>query len=125
MWLSCNCRFKGDTLEIISGISIFSGFDVTTSLFKDKAKARYTEYESEKVFKTSLESGKVSEFSIPATINNLALDRQPKKGIPEIYGKMTATSNGYFSYLHAGSFKNGYLHKRLKLQYYFRCDVSY
>ena len=124
MWLSCNCRFKGDTLEIVSGISIFSGFDITTSLIKDKARARYTEYESENVFKVTLTSEKVSEFSIPATINNLVLDRIPKKGIPEIYGKMTATSNGFFSYLNAGNFKNGYMHKRLRVEYYFRCDIT-
>ena len=122
MWLSCICRFKGDTLEIVSGISIFSGFDVTTSLFKDKAKAVYTEYESENVFKTNLSDDKVNEFSIPAIINNLVLDRQPKKGIEEIYGIMSITSNGYYRF-DAMNFKNGYLHKRLKLHYYFRCDV--
>jgi hypothetical protein len=123
MWISCICKFKGDTLEIIDGLSVFSGFDVTTSLFKDKAKAFYTEYESENVFKTNLANEKVSEFSIPATINNLILDRQPKKGAKEIYGKMIVTSNGYYSYLNAGDFKNGYVHKRLRLQYYFRCDI--
>jgi hypothetical protein len=124
MWISCICRFKGDTLEIVNGITVFSGFDITTRLYKDKASAGYTEYESEPVFKTNLEQNKVSEFSIPATINNLALDRQPKKGIPEIYGKMTVTSNAYYSFLNAQNFKQGYLHKRLKLQYYFRCNVS-
>ena len=123
MWISCNCKFKGDTLEIVDGISVFSGFDVTTNLFKDKAKAFYAEYESENVFKTNLANEKVSEFLIPATINNLILDRQPKKGTKEIYGKMVVTSNGYYSYLNASDFKNGYLHKRLRLQYYFRCDI--
>ena len=123
MWISCICKFKGDTLEIINGLSVFSGFDVTSSLFKDKANASYTEYESENVFKTNLANEKVSEFSIPATINNLILDRQPKKGTKEIYGKMQVTSNGYYSYLNAKDFKNGYVHKRLRLQYFFRCDI--
>jgi hypothetical protein len=124
-WLSCSCRFKGDTLEIVTGISLFSGFAVITKLTKDKAIALYSEHESEgKVFRTKLTNKKVSEFTVPATINSLTIDRRPKKGLSDIYGKMAVTTNGYYSYINAWGFKHDYIYKRMQLQFYFHCNTK-
>jgi hypothetical protein len=125
MFLGCDCSFKGDTLEIVAGISLFSGFAVITSLNNDKAKALYSEHESEgKVFRTKLTNKKVSEFTIPATINSLKIDRKPKQGIGEIYGKMEVTTNGFYTYINAWDFKHGYMYKRMQLRFYFRCNTT-
>src|SRR5690606_23699540 len=35
MFLNCNCKFKGNNLEITTGISLFSGFSVITNLSKN------------------------------------------------------------------------------------------
>jgi hypothetical protein len=124
-WLSCGCRFKGDTLEIYSGITLFSGFAVITKLTGERAIALYTEHESEgKVFRTKLTNKKVSEFTIPATINSLTIDRRPSKGLKEIYGKMAVTTNGYYTYVNAWGFKHDYIYKRMQLQFYFHCDTK-
>jgi hypothetical protein len=124
-WLSCGCRFKGDTLEIYSGISLFSGFAVITKMTGSRAAALYTEHESEgKVFRTKLTNKKVSEFIIPATINSLTIDRRPDKGLKEIYGKIAVTTNGYYTYVNAWGFKHDYIYKRMRLQFYFRCDTA-
>jgi hypothetical protein len=124
-WLSCGCRFKGDTLEIVSGVSLFSGFAVITRLTGNKAAALYTEHESEgKVFRTKLTNKKVSEFTIPATINSLSIDTKPIKGVKELYGKMSVTSSGYYTYLNAWGFKHDYIYKRMRLQFYFHCNVT-
>jgi hypothetical protein len=87
--------------------------------------ALYTEHESEgKVFRTKLTTKKVSEFTIPATINSLTIDRRPTKGLKEIYGKMAVTTNGYYTYVNAWGFKHDYIYKRMRLQFYFRCSVT-
>ncbi|WP_121357763.1 hypothetical protein [Flavisolibacter nicotianae] len=124
-WLGCGCRLKGDTFEVASGVSLFSGFAVITSLHKDKAKAVYSEFETEgKAFRTKLSNKRVSEFTVPATINSLTIDRKPEKGINEIYGKIAVVSNGYYSYLNAWGFKHDYIYKRKHLEFYFHCNAT-
>jgi hypothetical protein len=123
--LNCGCKFKGDTLQIVAGISLFSGFAVITNLTNENAKALYSEHESEgKVFRTKLSNKKVGEFTIPATINSLGMDRKPIRATSEIYGKLAVTTNGYYSYMNAWDFKHEYIHKRMRLQLYFRCSTT-
>ena len=125
MWLGCGCIFKGDTLEIASGVSLFSGFAVMTSLYKGKAKALYSEIETEgKAFRTKLTNKRVSEFTIPATICSLTIDKKPEKGINEIYGKMAIVTTGYYCYINAWGFKHDYIYKRKRLEFYFHCSAT-
>jgi hypothetical protein len=83
---------------------LFSGFEIITNLFKDKATVIYSEYETEgKVFKTKLTNKKVSEFTIPATFSSLIIDSKPQKKLTEIYGKIAIITNGYYSYIMCGT----------------------
>jgi hypothetical protein len=122
LWLNCSCKFKRDTLEIKTGISLFSGFVFTTKLLNNKTFAFYSEYaRREKIFRTKLVSKKVSEFTIPSTINDIVIDRSPVKGIREVIGKISVTSNGFYSYANAWDFKNEYIYKKIKVDFLFRC----
>lgn len=124
LWLNCECKFKGDILEIHSGIGSFSGFAVNIRLAGDRASAFYTEYESSgKVFRMTLTDKKVSDFISPATIHDLTIDRKPTKGLKEIYGRISVASNSYYVYVNAWNFKHGYIHQRVRLQFYFRCHI--
>jgi hypothetical protein len=123
-WLSAGCRFKYDSLQIAAGISLFSGFVIITSIRGDKAKAVYSEYETQGLpFKTLPAGKKLSEFTIAATLDSITLDRKPKKGIKEIYGKISVTTDGFYTSINAFGFKNGYIFKRKKYEYYFRCTI--
>jgi hypothetical protein len=123
--LSCSCIFKNDTLIITSSIYLFSGFAVTTKLYHGKAKAFYTEVESEgKVFRRTLNEEKVNAIKIPAVINVLTLDRYLRNDINELYGNIAVTTNAYYSYVNTWGFKNGYIYKRMKIQFYFKCITT-
>jgi hypothetical protein len=101
---------------------LFSGFVFTTKLLNNKTFAFYSEYaRREKIFRTKLVSKKVSEFTIPSTINDIVIDRSPVKGIREVIGKISVTSNGFYSYANAWDFKNEYIYKKIKVDFLFRC----
>jgi hypothetical protein len=123
--LSCNCSFKNDTLTITSGIYLFSGFAIITKVYQDKVKGLYFEGESEsKVLQRALTEEKANEITIPATINFFTLDRKPTKNIKELFGQVSITTNGYYSYINVWSFKSDYIFKRMKYELYFRCDMK-
>jgi hypothetical protein len=123
--LSCNCSFKNDTLTIISGIYLFSGFTIITKLHRDKVKALYSEVESEeKVLQRTLKEEKLNEITIPATVNFLTLDRRPNGNTKEVFGQISITTNGYYSYINVWGSDSDYIYKRMKFQLYFRCDMK-
>ncbi|GAO45461.1 hypothetical protein [Flavihumibacter petaseus] len=122
-WLTCRCRVKGDTLEIAAGRALLSGFGVTAKLTGNSVTARYNEFTKIAAFRTTKSGKMVDNFDIPATVSNLVLNRKYEKGQQEIFGKLSVTSSGFFSYLDASAFTQGYQHKRMRLEFYFRCSV--
>ena len=123
--LSCNCSFKNDTLTITSGIYLFSGFAIITKVYQDKVNAFYFEVESEdKVLQRDLSEEKANEITIPATINFFTLDRKPTKNIKELFGRVSITTNGYYSYINVWGFKSDYIFKRMRYKLYFRCELK-
>ena len=123
--LSCNCSFKNDTLTITSGIYLFSGFAIITKLHQDKVDALYFEGESEgKVLQRALTEEKANEITIPATINFLTLNRKPTNNNKELFGHVSVTTNGYYSYINVWGFKTDYIFKRMRYELYFRCNVK-
>jgi len=123
--LSCSCSFKNDTLTVISGIYLFSGFTIVTKLHQDNIKALYSEVESEeKVLKRTLKEEKANKITIPAKVNFLTLDRRPRSNIHELFGQISITTSGYYSYINVYGFKSDYIYKRMKFQFFFRCDTK-
>ncbi len=123
--LSCNCSFKNDTLIIVSGIYLFSGFTIVAKLYRNKVKALYSEVESEeKALQRTLKEKKANEITIPATANFLTLHRRPNGNIKELFGQISISTNGYYSYINVWGFKSDYIYKRVKFQLYFRCDMK-
>jgi len=123
-WLSCDCDIKNDTLRILSGVTLLSGFSITTTIYREKAKAIYFEFENEsKTLKKRLTDKMENDITIPATINYLVISQKPIEGMGELIGKIGVTTNGYYSYSNAWGFKYGYIHKRMRIEYYFRCNT--
>ena len=123
--LSCSCSIKNDTLTIISGIYLFSGFTIVTKLYQGNVKAFYSEIESEdRVLQRTLKEEKANKITIPAKVNFLTLDRVPRSNIHELFGQISIITNGYYSYINVYGFKSDYIYKRMKFQYFFRCGTK-
>jgi hypothetical protein len=120
-WLVCYCTFKEDTLQIMVAAGLFSSFSVTTDLYQGKALARYGGTEREPTFKINPDGPKMAAMEIPATINAVMVDRKPEKGIQELYGSATVTTNGYYNFQNAWGFKNEYIHMSNRIRFYFKC----
>ena|GEM_PF-4038065 len=122
LWLDCRCGFRGDTLEVVNGLYLFSGFSFTTRLANGRATAFYSGQEpGGRPFKTKLSGKRVDSFTVPATVSGLVLDRRPRRGMSEIYGAMSLTSEAYYSYSDASDFRYGYIHQRMHIRFYFHC----
>jgi len=123
--LNCSCSFKKDTLIISSSIYLFSGFAVTAKVYKNNVRVTYSEVESEvKSLKRTLKEAKRFEITIPAKVNFLTMDRIPTRNMPELFGHIGILTSGYYSYINAFEFETDYIHKRMNLQFYFRCDMK-
>lgn len=123
--LSCSCSLRNDTLTIISGYYLFSGFRLTTTLYKKTVNALYTEVESEgRVLQRTLKEKKANEITIPATVSFITLNRMPYNNIKELFGQISVVTKGYYSYVNVWGFETDYIYKRKKIQFYFRCDIK-
>jgi len=116
----CKCNFIGDTLKMLSGIKVFSGFGITTMIYGDSVRAEYSELETEDVLRKTETDSLVKEVTVPATIEKLIVNIRPNKTIPELYGQLNICSEGFYDTRNTPGVK--FVRKYVKL--YFRCKIE-
>ena len=91
----------------------------------DKVVAFYTEVESQKEsLQRTLDEIKTKEITIPATVNSLTVNKRPNYHLTELFGKLSISTAGYYSYTNVRGTKSDYIYKRMNFELYFQCALK-
>jgi hypothetical protein len=123
--MMCTCERSNNTLIITSFTGAFSGFAVRSFLYRNELQTFYEEWDTDvERFKLHLKDEK--SFRLKAKVNGarLTLNSHLTNSTTEIYGRTELISPGFYDFSNNWSYKNGYLHKRIRLQFYFSCNVK-
>jgi hypothetical protein len=123
--LFCNYEMKNDSLVVVTAIGGFSGFAIRNVLYKNNLSSYYTQWGTDvKEYKLRLVDERSYSITAAPKISQFILDKTPSKTINEMYGKVDLISPDYYDYSNNWFYKNGYIHKRIRLQYYFKCKIA-
>jgi hypothetical protein len=122
---SCNCLIRNDTLIITSGTFLFPGYSIIAKFYNNKVAAAFSEINSEgKFLQRKLKEEKKDELIVPAKVNFFSFDKIPTNNTKELFGQIAITTSGYYDYMNGWGFRHGYIHKQIKIKFYFKCKMK-
>lgn len=119
--LFASAGYSKDTLYIYSGLFGFGGLGLILRINNQKNVGEYLEA-GEPVYRYTIKGKKAPFMLLKGRVENVVLNKMPKKIGEMFYGKATFISAAF--YQEDTDFKKGYIHKKYTIRFNFCCKLS-